>query len=79
MKRLLLVAAIAIVVILTFASAALAHPAHSTQYAQYDQYAAGVPGKLLVLPDTGGPSLVLLPLGALLLGCGILVAKRAAS
>ena len=74
MKRLLLVAAIATVLMLTFASTALA------QTAQYDQYAAKKgAADLVVLPDTGGPSLVLLPLGALLLGCGILVAKRTTS
>ncbi len=77
MKRLLLVAAIATVLMLTFASAALAKAA---QYAQYDQYVVKKgAAQLLVLPDTGGPSLVLLPLGALLLGCGILIAKRATS
>jgi hypothetical protein len=77
LKRLVLLAAIATVVMLTFASTALAE---AKQYAQYDQYVAKKgAADLVVLPDTGGPSLVVLPLGALLLGCGILVAKRATS
>ncbi len=77
MKRLVLLAAIATVLMLMFASTALAE---AKQYAQYDQYVAKKgAADLVVLPDTGGPSLVVLPLGALLLGCGILVAKRATS
>ena len=77
MKRLVLLAAVATVVMLAFASTALAE---AKQYAQYDQYVAKKgAANLVVLPDTGGPSLVVLPLGALLLGCGILVAKRATS
>ncbi len=77
MKRLLLLAAIATVFMLAFASTALAKAA---QYAQYDQYVAKKgAAQLVALPDTGGPSLVLLAFGALLVGCGILVAKRATS